>query len=106
MRGCIFGLLILTWLVSSLPAKQSKCDAALHQIDKLLEAYEKEHPLKHYPSTFKEFQNFAATKRITVDLSTFSQFEYRRHGMSLDIVYTCKDTGESGVAGHSVIIAY
>jgi hypothetical protein len=106
MRAFFVPLAIAVLVGSSVGAKQSKCDATLHQIDKLLDVYGKEHPLKHYPSTLKEFQNFAAARRVTIDLSAFSQFEYKRHGMSLDIVYTCKDTGESGVAGHSVIIAY
>src|SRR5437588_239473 len=98
LRVLPFALALLC--ASSLIAKQSKCDVALQQIDKLLDAYGKDHPLKHYPSTFKEFRKFAAEKRVAIDLSAFSEFTYKRHGMSLDIVYTCKGTGESGVAGH------
>jgi hypothetical protein len=39
--------------------------------------YEKEHPLKHYPSRLKEFQNFAAKKGEPLDLSVFSKFSYK-----------------------------
>ena len=99
-----FALILLC--ASSLVAKQSKCDATLQRIDKLLEAYGKEHPLKQYPSTLKEFQNFAAKKGGAVDLSVFSDFKYDRRGTSLDILYTCKDTGESGAVGHSFGRAY
>jgi len=106
MRTCLLGLVILASLASSIGAKQSKCDATLQQIDKLLDAYGKEHPLKQYPSTFKEFQKFAAAKRVAINLTVFSSFTYDRHGTSLDILYTCKDTGESGAVGHSVITVY
>src|SRR5205807_2285831 len=78
MRAILFGVAFIATLTSAISAKQSRCDAALHQIDKLLAAYEKEHPLKHFPSTFKEFQKFAAAKRVAVDLSVFSQFTYDR----------------------------
>jgi hypothetical protein len=35
----------------------------LKRIDYLLKIYEQEHPLKHFPSTLREFQNVAAKKR-------------------------------------------
>ena|SRR5882724_5269290 len=106
MRAFLFGLAIVASVVSSVGANHSKCDATLEQIDKLLDAYGKEHPLKQYPSTLKEFQQFAAAKRVAIDFSVFSSFGYDRHGSSLDILYMCKGTGESGVVGHSVITAY
>jgi hypothetical protein len=106
MRALLLSFAIVITFALSLGAKQSKCDATLQQIDKLLDAYGKEHPLKQYPSTFKEFQKFAAAKRVTIDLSVFSSFTFDRHGTSLGILYTCKDTGESGAVAHSVITTY
>jgi hypothetical protein len=87
-------------------SKQSKCDIVLKGINTLLDLYEKEHPLKHYPSTLKEFQNFAAKKGQPFDLSVFSKFSYHRHGTSLDLSYTCKDTGISAAEGRSSFIVY
>jgi hypothetical protein len=80
-------------LASASVAKQSKCDIVLKRIHSLLDLYDKEHPLKHYPSTLQEFQNFAAKKGQPFDLGVFSKFSYNRHGTSLDLSYTCKDTG-------------
>jgi hypothetical protein len=106
LRPVVLPFVILAAFASTLVAKESKCDVALHYIDTLLEAYGKEHPLKQYPSTLKEFQNFAAKKGQPLDLSVFSDFRFDRHGTSLDILYTCKATGESGVAGHFTVTAY
>src|ERR1700751_4156045 len=87
-------------------AKQSNCDIVLKRINALLDLYDKEHPLKHYPSTLKEFQNFAAKKGQPFDLSVFSNFSYHRHGTSLELSYTCKDTGISAAEGRSSFIVY
>jgi hypothetical protein len=87
-------------------AKSSKCDRTLKRIDALLEFYEKEHPLKHYPSTLKEFQNFAAKKGQPLDLSVFSEFSYKRRGTRLGISYKCKDTGKSAADVRAVITVY
>ncbi len=91
----VVALIALSLCAPSVVAKQSKCDTTLQRIDALLKIYEKEHPLKHYPSTLKEFQNFAAKKGQALDLSVFSEFSYKRRGTSLDLSYTCKDTGKS-----------
>ena len=55
-------------------AKRSKCDVTLQRIDTLLEVYEKEHPLKHYPSTLEELQNFATKKNSLSILVCFQSF--------------------------------
>ena len=91
---------------SPLLAKRSKCDVTLQRIDAVLEIYEKEHPLKHYPSTLKEFQNFAAKKGQPLDLTVFAEFTYKRRGTSLDMFYTCKDTGKSASEVRSHITVY
>jgi hypothetical protein len=92
--------------VSPLVAKESKCDAALARIDKLFATYRKEHPVKEYPSSLKEFQNFAAKKGGFVDLSVFSQFRFHRHSRGLGILFTCKDTGEGGGIEYPVVTAH
>ena len=87
-------------------AKRSKCDVTLQRIDTLLEVYEKEHPLKHYPSTLEELQNFATKKKQPLDLSVFSEFSYKRRDTSLVMSYTCKDTGRSSAEVRSHITVY
>lgn len=91
---------------SSVIAKGEKCQATLKHIDDLLNIYELEHPLKHFPSTLREFQNFAAKKGKSLDLMMFSRFEYKRRGTSLLMSYTCKETGESAASGCSIVITY
>ena len=105
MQRVILGFVIPALYASPLLANRSKCDVTLKRIDILLGIYEKEHPLKHYPSTLKEFQNFAAKKGHPLDLTVFSEFSYKRRGTSLDMFYTCKDTGKSAseVRGHTTV---
>jgi len=95
MQRVFLGLLLSILFASPVLAKRSNCDVTLKRIDVLLGIYEKEHPLKHYPSTLKEFQNFAAKKGQPFDLTVFSEFSYKRRGTSLDMFYTCKDTEKS-----------
>jgi hypothetical protein len=87
-------------------SKSSKCDTCLKQIDRLLQIYEKEHPLKHYPSTLEEFQNFAFKKGQSLDLSVFSDFSYERRSTRLVFSYTCKETGISSAEVRASITAY
>ena len=95
MQRVFLGLLLSILFASPVLAKRSNFDVTLKRIDVLLGIYEKEHPLKHYPSTLKEFQNFAAKKGQPFDLTVFSEFSYKRRGTSLDMFYTCKDTEKS-----------
>jgi hypothetical protein len=104
--GIVLALAVLQLCASPVLAKRSKCNVMLKRIDTLLEIYEKEHPLKHYPSTLKEFQNFAAKKNQPLDLSVFSEFSYERHGTRLGISYKCKDTGESAAKVRAFITTY
>jgi hypothetical protein len=106
MPRVVSGLLIFLLCASPVLAKRSKCDITLKRIDVLLGIYEKEHPLKHYPSTLKEFQNFAAKKGQPLDLTVFSEFSYKRRGTSLDMFYTCKDTGKSASEVRGSITVY
>ena len=96
LRHVVLPFAVVLLCASPLVAKQSKCDAALDRIDKLVATYRKEHPVKQYPGTLKEFQNFAAKKGGFVDLSVFSQFRFHRHSRGLGILFTCKDTGDAG----------
>jgi hypothetical protein len=69
--------ILVAAIVIGLPcafAGQSKADMTLQRIESLLDAYQKEHPLKEYPSTLKEFEQFAAKKGTPLDLSPFSEF--------------------------------
>jgi hypothetical protein len=104
--GIALSLAVLLLCAPPALAKGSKCDIMLKRIDILLEIYEKDHPLKHYPSTLKEFQNFAAKKGQPLDLSVFSEFSYERHGTRLGITYTCKDTGKSAAEVRASITVY
>ena len=95
--------LAIVLLAGNLLAGEPKSKEVLKRIDFLLNVYAKDHPLKQYPSTLKEFQQFAAKKGKPLDLSAFSTFKFERHGTSLDITYTCKDTGETASIVASVI---
>ena|SRR5258708_3470143 len=102
----IIPLAVLILSASALFAAEPKSKEVLKRIDVLLKMYEKEHPLKHCPSTLKEFQQYSARKRMPLDLTVFSHFEYKRHGTSLDIVYTAKDTGETAAIAAGVITTW
>ncbi len=102
----IVPLAVAILLASTLFAGQPKSREVLKRIDVLLKMYEKEHPLKHYPSTLKELQSYAAKKRMPLDLTVFSSFEYKRHGSSLDIAYTAKDTGGTAAIASGVITTW
>jgi|SRR3954468_7637121 hypothetical protein len=102
----VVALMPLCLCAPSVLAKQSKCDATLQRIDALLKIYEKEHPLKHYPSTLKEFHNLVTKKGQVVDLSVFSEFSCKHRGPSLQMSYTCKDTGQSAAKVRAHITTY
>jgi hypothetical protein len=96
-------------LVIGLPcafAGQSKADMTLQRIESLLDAYQKEHPLKEYPSTLKEFEQFAAKKGTPLDLSPFSEFRFKRSGRDLSIWYRRKDNGVAELRGRHSITVY
>lgn len=88
-------LVVLALSAAALFAAQPKSKEVLKRVDSLLNTYAAEHPLKQYPSTLREFQEYAAKKGKPLDLSVFSKFEFERHGVSFSITYTCKDTGET-----------
>src|SRR5205807_959128 len=88
---------------TGLLAAQTRSKEVLKRIDLLLNTDAEEHPLKQYPSTLKEFQQFASKKGKPIDLSVFSKFEFERHGVSFSITYTCKDTGETAAIVSRVI---
>jgi hypothetical protein len=71
-RIILLAVLILS--ASALFAAQPKSKEVLKRIDVLLKMYEKEHPLKHLPSTLKEFQQYAVKKGMPLDLTVFSSF--------------------------------
>ncbi len=102
----IIPLAVLILSASALFAAQPKSKGVLRRIDVLLKMYEKEHPLKHFPSTLKEFQQYAVKKRMPLDLAVFSSFRYDRHGTSLGMTYTCKDTGETAAIAACVITTW
>jgi hypothetical protein len=87
-------------------AEQSKADVVLQRIETLLDVYKKEHPLKEYPSTLKEFQQFAAKKGLPVDLSPFSEFSFKRSGRDLNIWYRRKDNGIAELRARYSITLY
>ena len=102
----IVSLAVVILSASALFAAQPKSKEVLKRIDVLLNIYEKEHPLKHFASTLRESQQYAAKKRMPLDLTVFSRFDYDRHGSSLGITYTCKDTGETAAIATGVITAW
>jgi hypothetical protein len=102
----IVSVAVVILSASALFAAQPKSKEVLKRIDVLLKMYEKEHPLKHFPSTLKEFQQYAAKKGKPLDLTVFSTFEYDRHGTSLGIIYTCKDTGETAAIATGVVTTW
>jgi hypothetical protein len=97
----VFAVLAL-W-ASCVFAADSNCDTALKSVDKLLDIYSKEHPLKNYPSTLKEFKHFAIQKNKPLDLRAFSDFRFERAGMRFTLRYTCKESGLSGSELHTTV---
>ena len=87
-------------------AGHSKAEITLQRIESLLDAYQKEHPLKEYPSTLKEFEQFAANKGAPLDLSPFSEFSFRRSGRDLSIWYRRKDNGVAELLNRHSITVY
>jgi hypothetical protein len=96
-------LAVLALLTSGVIAADSKCNAALERVDKLLDIYSTKHPLKSYPSTLKEFEHFAIQKGKPLDLNAFSDFRFERAGMRLTLRYTCKENGLSGSELHTTV---
>ena len=95
-------LLAVPWLSAG---GKPRCDTVVDSMNTLLDVYGKEHPLKQFPSTLKEFEQFAVKKRKPLDLACFSDLRFDRSGQILFISYRCRATGHTDSISRSFIIA-
>ena len=101
----VFSAVLLLFL-GSVAAARSRCDTAFRKVEAVLDAYEKQHPVKLYPKTLEELQSFAAKRGTPLDLAPFSEFTYKRSREECSILYTCRDTGLGRAWGRAKITVH
>src|SRR4051812_17688609 len=97
---------VLLLCLAPVAAARSRCDTAFRNVEAVLDAYEKAHPVKLYPKTLEELQSFAARRGAPLDLAPFSEFTYKRSREECSILYTCRDTGLGGAWGRARITVH